>query len=321
MTGGEYDLIAFDPRGTGETIPFSCYPKTVDGQLQLLTASYKIPNSVTGSNTDLGTVWAGKEILANLCYQNAREYGELIGTAFVARDLMQIVDALGEDGLLRYWGESANLHSVLRVDAAAFFLRKLLGCLNALGNFHFARFRGFHFGQSPFYCAARCICIVPWVWKMAAKERYTGGFSNIKTKHPLLFVGNTYDPLTPLASARNASAAFDGSVVLQHDGYGHTSASQPSLCTAKVRKSRQPMRAWIFSTRECTAQQFRWLSRCSSLKSLKGFALLCASAVLLAWPFSMKDFTMRQLHFYSQCLKRWLLVRDLVSTATHRVIY
>ena len=58
---------------------------------------------------------------------------------------------------------------------------------------------------------------------MSAKERYTGGFSDIKTKNPLLFVGNTYDPLTPFVSAQNASAAFEGSVVLQHDGYGVSS--------------------------------------------------------------------------------------------------
>lgn len=29
--------------------------------------------------------------------------GTLIGTAFVARDLMQVVDALDEDDMLRYW--------------------------------------------------------------------------------------------------------------------------------------------------------------------------------------------------------------------------
>lgn len=27
-----------------------------------------------------------------------------MGTAFVVRDMMRIVDALGEDGMLRYWG-------------------------------------------------------------------------------------------------------------------------------------------------------------------------------------------------------------------------
>lgn len=57
-------------------------------------------------------------------------------------------------------------------------------------------------------------------WLMSAKERYEGGFNNIVTKNPLLLVGNTYDPLTPLVSAQNASAAFPGSVVLQHNGYG-----------------------------------------------------------------------------------------------------
>ena len=77
--------------------------------------------------------------------------------------------------------------------------------------------------------------IVPCArWKIRAKERYTGGFNDIKTKNPILFVANTFDPYTPLVSAQNASAAFDGSVVLQHDGHGHTSTSQPSLCTAKA---------------------------------------------------------------------------------------
>lgn len=70
-------------------------------------------------------------------------------------------------------------------------------------------------------------------WKMRAKERYTGAFENIQTANPLLFVGNTFDPLTPLISAKNASAAFPGSRVLQSNSYGHTSLSQPSLCIAK----------------------------------------------------------------------------------------
>lgn len=56
-------------------------------------------------------------------------------------------------------------------------------------------------------------------WKFSAAERYTGNFT-AKTKNPMLFIGNTYDPLTPLVSARNASAGFEGSVVLQHNGYG-----------------------------------------------------------------------------------------------------
>jgi len=49
-----------------------------------------------------------------------------------------------------------------------------------------------------------------------------------------LLVGNSYDPVTPLVSAMNTSAGFEGSVVLHHNGYGHCSNAQPSLCTAKA---------------------------------------------------------------------------------------
>lgn len=56
-------------------------------------------------------------------------------------------------------------------------------------------------------------------WKLAPKERYNGDFK-AKTKTPILFIGNTADPVTPLVSARNVSSGFEGSVVLQHDGYG-----------------------------------------------------------------------------------------------------
>lgn len=56
-------------------------------------------------------------------------------------------------------------------------------------------------------------------WNMAAKERHTGDFS-ANTRHPALVIGNTFDPVTPLASAHNVSAGLQGSVVLQHNGYG-----------------------------------------------------------------------------------------------------
>jgi len=62
-------------------------------------------------------------------------------------------------------------------------------------------------------------------WPWAAKERYDGGFApgSIKTKTPILLFGNTYDPVTPLPSARNMSAAFEGSVVVEQHGFGVSS--------------------------------------------------------------------------------------------------
>jgi hypothetical protein len=41
--------------------------------------------------------------------EQAKEVGELIGTGFTARDMMQIVDALDEDGMLRFWGECSRV--------------------------------------------------------------------------------------------------------------------------------------------------------------------------------------------------------------------
>lgn len=56
-------------------------------------------------------------------------------------------------------------------------------------------------------------------WMIEPKERYTGDF-NVKTKNPVLFIGNSHDGLTPLVSAKNVSATFENSVVLEVDGYG-----------------------------------------------------------------------------------------------------
>jgi pimeloyl-ACP methyl ester carboxylesterase len=56
-------------------------------------------------------------------------------------------------------------------------------------------------------------------WPTQSKEIYQGDF-NITTKNPVLFVGGTFDPLTPLVSARNMSSGFVGSGLLEHHGYG-----------------------------------------------------------------------------------------------------
>lgn len=56
-------------------------------------------------------------------------------------------------------------------------------------------------------------------WKLQPKERYDGNFQ-VKPKNPVLLIGNTWDGLTPVRSARNVSSGFDGSVVLEIHGHG-----------------------------------------------------------------------------------------------------
>lgn len=54
-------------------------------------------------------------------------------------------------------------------------------------------------------------------------QRYTGHFGNITTANPILFVGNTADPTTPIHNARSMSAIFDGSGILTIEGTGQLS--------------------------------------------------------------------------------------------------
>ena len=65
-------------------------------------------------------------------------------------------------------------------------------------------------------------------WPFHAKGAYTGDWTDIKTKNPLLFIGSKFDPITPLVSAVNASSSFPGSAVLEHTGYGV--GPYPILC-------------------------------------------------------------------------------------------
>lgn len=72
-------------------------------------------------------------------------------------------------------------------------------------------------------------------WKVRAKERYHGDFK-VKTKNPILLIGNSFDPTTPLVSARNVSSTFEGSVLLEQKGYG---VSLPDTCIVESGRRRQ----------------------------------------------------------------------------------
>jgi len=378
VLGGEFNLIGFDPRGTANTLRFDCYNNSDIERVLLSPPDNTLGNA---SDTALGQNLAYAEVTAAQCLDATADIGGLVGTAFVARDMARIVDALGEDGLLRYWGFSygtalgatfsamfpdkvdkvvldgnVNVHeyySGLEIEslssldgvvkgfydgcvanpegcalakdgqtsqdlsnvADAFFatlrynpivvtmdedstiitydkvktfmfesmyrpnswptvavlldllvqgnstgyvetLEQLSGGGNGTDREAPDAFMGIRCGDVAFRADTLSAfdsfkaAVVPtskWggldlglenimecaPWKMRAKEVYSGSWSDIRTKHPLLIIGNTYDPVTPLISARNNSAAFEGSVVLQHNGYGHCSIAQPSLCSAK----------------------------------------------------------------------------------------
>ncbi|KAF2153791.1 hypothetical protein K461DRAFT_276837 [Myriangium duriaei CBS 260.36] len=379
VTGGQFDIISWDPRGTGETLPYSCFNSDTDRQV----LEAKTPQHSNASDTALGQVWALRTVFADACAVNAHDYGDLVGTAFTARDMIQIVDGLGEDGLLRYWGISYG--SILGMTVAAMFPDRvdrivIDGVLNPKDYYAGldvsqilstdAAFAGFFKGcvASPALCplaqlgkdansisnqvwqlidrlkynpiafggnltteyfdydvvkslifqglynpvqfwpalsiilhglitnnateavsvysqfvavypptfpdrsgieaipGIRCsdvslrtkdlASLTPLIqdfyrtskiggdylppaqplicaqWPFQAKERVKTDW-NVNTRKPVLFIGNTFDPITSLTSAKNASSGFKGSRLLTQNGYGHSSLAQPSRCTAK----------------------------------------------------------------------------------------
>jgi pimeloyl-ACP methyl ester carboxylesterase len=63
-----------------------------------------------------------------------------------------------------------------------------------------------------------------------AVHRFTGPWK-ANTSHPLLFVGNTADPVTPGRYAQQMAEGFEGAVALMQDSGGHCSDSVFSYCT------------------------------------------------------------------------------------------
>jgi pimeloyl-ACP methyl ester carboxylesterase len=395
IIGDEHDIISWDPRGTRNTLTFRCWDDPGTG---VLTTEW-----YNSSDTNPDRLWSEATIVSELCYNRLRDIGSHVGMAAVSRDMISIVDALDEDGLVRYWGISGGttlgstlaamfpdrmdkiildgvmnvneyyrqsvesewytdsddtlrgilracaevgeercplaadgkhaedieavidelfedlkynplpaiselyssgytiqyadvmlwlfndlyrprgyknitiaLDALVRRDAATYVqyssnidldtsvaMRTLAGTAALTANGTLIAepfpvygircgdkqprqdslealqaqigqaqskskwFSGFGIGQNVILCSQ---------WKFEAKERYTGDFQGIKTRNPILFIGNSFDPVTPLASAKNMSSGFEGSVVLEHGGYGHVSfvPEGESDCTNKA---------------------------------------------------------------------------------------
>ncbi|TPX59757.1 hypothetical protein CcCBS67573_g09062 [Chytriomyces confervae] len=68
-------------------------------------------------------------------------------------------------------------------------------------------------------------------WPSKAVERFAGPW-NHTTKNKVLLIGNTFDPVTPLKSAKLAESLMGGNGrLLTHNAYGHCSLGQFGACT------------------------------------------------------------------------------------------
>jgi hypothetical protein len=70
-------------------------------------------------------------------------------------------------------------------------------------------------------------------WPAKSVERYTGPW-NAQTKNPMLIIGTRFDPNTAYARAVATAKRLGNAVLLTHDGYGHTSDADPSICVDRA---------------------------------------------------------------------------------------
>ncbi|GKT43553.1 uncharacterized protein ColSpa_03734 [Colletotrichum spaethianum] len=79
----------------------------------------------------------------------------------------------------------------------------------------------------PFALSSMFVCAG---YPIRPKWRFDGPFRG-KTKVPMLFIGNSMDPVAPLEGTKLNIAGFEGARLLQQDSVGHCSVNAPSQCT------------------------------------------------------------------------------------------
>jgi hypothetical protein len=70
-------------------------------------------------------------------------------------------------------------------------------------------------------------------WGLRPPFQINTNISASNTSHPILWLSNTRDPVTPLRNARRMATKFPGSVVFGQDADGHCTLAQASRCVGK----------------------------------------------------------------------------------------
>ncbi|KAF9040647.1 TAP-like protein-domain-containing protein [Panaeolus papilionaceus] len=116
IVGPQFDLVSFDPRGVGASLPHASIYKSGFERLMLDTR----PDAVTNAN--IGNVWAKIKVTNAMARQNDNGSLSFINTYQTANDMLSIIHAYGREKL-QYWGLSYG--TVLGATFAAMFPDKI----------------------------------------------------------------------------------------------------------------------------------------------------------------------------------------------------
>ncbi|UYM07179.1 alpha/beta hydrolase [Solicola gregarius] len=80
-----------------------------------------------------------------------------------------------------------------------------------------------------------------WTWQSSVCARWPGSSADafrgpwrVKTSAPVLLIGNSHDPATPISGARAANRVLDGSRLLMLDSWGHGAIGESRCVTATM---------------------------------------------------------------------------------------
>ena len=104
VVGDSFDVLGFDPRGTGMTTPLMrCFDSDSERDIWMLQEGHQLLNASDGS---VGIFRARAQAIAQRCEQRlGGEWGiaRFVSTANVARDMLEMSQMLGQEKL-QYWG-------------------------------------------------------------------------------------------------------------------------------------------------------------------------------------------------------------------------
>ncbi|KAJ3105187.1 hypothetical protein HDU96_008671 [Phlyctochytrium bullatum] len=105
ITGGQYDIVGFDPRGIARSKSVICFSNPAEhAAFERLRETLGLPGA-PGAKISINEYAAYASVFGRSCKKQSGEYVNYISTAFTARDMDLIREAVGDE-VTNYWGFS-----------------------------------------------------------------------------------------------------------------------------------------------------------------------------------------------------------------------
>ena len=105
IVGPSFDLLGFDPRGTGMSTPsISCFDTASERAIWGTQEGHQLLNA--SDDSSVGVFRARAQLLGQRCEERIGgewDIGKFVSTPYVARDMLEISQMLGQEKL-QFWG-------------------------------------------------------------------------------------------------------------------------------------------------------------------------------------------------------------------------